>query len=121
VKCVTDKAYGQTRHLWPLHTSLQLRLMAPADRVAAEEEDMSVEMSFNNIVCKLTHIYYFPTHRILQSRRSNWPYLHCLCDLQVLFYNLLTCAEGHGNTTNGIFGIAPPYNLLIPLINGDNE
>ena len=57
VKCVTDKAYGRTQHLRPLHTSLELRLMCHADRMAAEEEDtknrgprMSVEMSFNNIV-----------------------------------------------------------------------
>jgi hypothetical protein len=55
----------------------------------------------------------------------------CLWDLQVLFYNLFTCAEGHGNPTNGIFGIAPPSvaeylysvnnNLLIPLMNAGNE
>jgi len=99
VKCDTDKAYGRTRHLPPLHTSLELRLMTPADKVSAEEEDaqnkglrMSVEMSFNNIVRKFTHIDYFPTHCILQSGRSNWPYLHCLWDLQVLFYNLFTYA-----------------------------
>jgi hypothetical protein len=39
VNCITDKAYGHTRHLLPLHTSLELRLMAPADNLAAEEED----------------------------------------------------------------------------------
>jgi hypothetical protein len=54
-----------------------------------------------------------------------------LWDLKVLFYNLFTFAGGHGNPTNGIFGIAPPSvseyrystnnNLLVPLINGDNE
>jgi hypothetical protein len=31
VKCVSDKAYGRTRHLWPLHTTLELRLMADAE------------------------------------------------------------------------------------------
>ncbi len=51
--------------------------------------------------------------------------------LQVLFYNLFTCAEGHGNPTNGIFGIAPPSvaeylystnnDLLIPMMNAGNE
>jgi hypothetical protein len=29
VKCVSDKAYGRTRHLRPLHTTLELRLMVP--------------------------------------------------------------------------------------------
>ena len=112
--------------------------MAPADKAAAEEEDarnkgprMSVEMSFNNIVRKFSHIDYFPTHHILQSGRSNWPYLCCLWDLQVLYYYLFTCAAGHGNPTNGIFVIAPSSvseylysannNLPLPLINGDNE
>jgi hypothetical protein len=53
--------------------------------------------------------------------------------LQVLFLNLFTCAEGHGNHTNGIFGMTPPsvaeylystnHDLLIPLpqpLNEDN-
>jgi hypothetical protein len=39
VKCVSDKAYGRTQHLCPLHTSLELRLMGEAERIAAEEED----------------------------------------------------------------------------------
>jgi len=39
VKCKTDKAYGWTKYLWPLHTILELRLMAPADKLAAEKED----------------------------------------------------------------------------------
>jgi hypothetical protein len=138
VKCVTGKAYGRTQHLRPLHTSLELWLMYQAGWMAAEEKDarnkgprMSVEMSFNNIVRKFTHVDYFPTHCMLQSGRSNWPYLRCLWDLQVLFYNLFTCVEGHGNPTNGIFGIAPPSvaeylysvnnNLLIPLMNAGNE
>jgi len=138
VKCITDKAYGRTRHLRPLHTSLELRLMCRADRIVTEEEDarnkgprMSVEMSFDNIVRKFTHTDYFPTHHVLQSGRSNWPYLRCLWDLQVLFYNLFTCAEGHGNPTNGIFGIVPPsvedylysanHDLLVPVVNANDE
>ena len=138
VKCVSDKAYGRTQHLHPLHTSLELRLMGEAERIAAEEEDqrnrgprMGVEMSFNNIVRKFTHTDYFANHRILQSGRSNWPYLQCLWDLQVLFYNLFTCAEGHGNPVKGLFGIAPPsvaeylysanHHLLVPLVPAINE
>lgn len=56
VKCVTDKAYGRTRHLRPVHTTLELRLMNAEDRAAAEAEDSrnkgprcAVEMSFNNM------------------------------------------------------------------------
>jgi len=138
VKCVTDKAYGRTRHLRPVHTTLELRLMNAEDRAAAEAEDSrniglrcGVEMSFNNIVRKFTHTDYFPTHRILQSGRSNWPYLRQLWDLQVLFFNLFTCAEGMGNPINGMFGVAPPTvaeylfsannNLLIPMVIPDGE
>jgi hypothetical protein len=57
VKCVSDKAYGQTQHLQPLHTTLELMLMADADRAVAEQEDAQnkgprngVEMSFRNII-----------------------------------------------------------------------
>jgi hypothetical protein len=114
VKCVTDKAYGWTQHLHPLHTSLELRLLPPAEQVVAEEEDAcnkgprnGVEMSFNNIVCKFTHTDYFCNHRIFQSGRSNWPYLCCLLDLQGLFRNLFTCAQYLGNPINGMFGISP--------------
>jgi hypothetical protein len=138
VKCVSDKAYGRTRHLWPLHTTLEIRLMADAEQAVVEEEDArnkgprnGVKMSFNNIMRKFTHTDYFPNHRTLQSGQSNWPYLRCLWDLQVLFYNLFTCAEGHGNPINGMFGIAPPTvaeylysannNLLILLITAEQE
>jgi hypothetical protein len=65
VKCVTDKAYGRTQHLQPLHTSLELRLMNAEERAAAEAEDArnkgprnGVEMIFNNIVRKFTHTYF---------------------------------------------------------------
>jgi hypothetical protein len=82
VKTVTDKAYGRTQHFRPLHTELELQLMNAADHAAAIEEDqknkgprMAVEVSFNNIVRKFTHIDYFATHRILQQGWSNWPYL----------------------------------------------
>ena len=92
---------------------------------------MSVELSFNNIVRKFTHTDYFATHRILQNGRSNWLYLKSLWDLQVLFYNLFTCAQGHGNPCNYILGVTPPTveeylysannNLLVPLIIHDDE
>jgi hypothetical protein len=78
--------------------------MNNVDRDAAEAEDAhnkgpgnAVERSFNNIIRKFTHTDYFPNHHIIQSGRSNWPYLHQLWDLQVLFFNLSTCAEGMGN------------------------
>jgi hypothetical protein len=138
VKTVTDKAYGRTRHFRPLHTELELQLMNAADHAAAIEEDqknkgprMAVEVSFNNIVQKFTHIDYFATHQILQQGRSNWPYLQCLWDLQVLFYNLFSCAQGHGNPCNAILGFAPPtvsdylylanHNLLITLSRTEEE
>jgi hypothetical protein len=38
-KCITDKAYRSTQHLWSLHISLELRLMNDHDREAAEAED----------------------------------------------------------------------------------
>jgi hypothetical protein len=101
VKCVSDKAYGRTQHLRPLHTLLELRLLPPDERQAAEEEDarnkgprQAVEMSFNNIVRKFMHIDFFRNHEIFQSGRSNWPYLRSLWDLHVLMFNLFTCAEG---------------------------
>ena len=88
VKCISDKAYGHTQHLRPIHTTLELRLMAPHERAIAEEEDSwnkgprnAVEMSFNNIVRKFTHTDYFPNHHILQSGLSNWPYLQQLCSM----------------------------------------
>jgi hypothetical protein len=108
------------------------------EKAIAEEEDqknkgprMAVELSFYNIVRKFTHSDCFASHRILQQGRSNWPYLQTLWDLQVLFYNLFTCAEGHGNPCNVILGIAPltvveylysaNNNLLIPLPIDDGE
>ncbi len=112
--------------------------MAPQEREIAEEEDSrnkgprnGVEMSFNNIVRKFMHTDYFPNHCVLQSGRSNWPYLWQLWDLQVLFFNLFTCAEGMGNPINGMFGISPltveeylysvNNNLLIPLLAAPDE
>jgi hypothetical protein len=64
-------------------------------------------MSFYNIVQKFTHTDYFPNHRIMQIGRSNWPYLRALWHLQVLFFNLFTCADGIGNPVNAMFGISP--------------
>jgi hypothetical protein len=64
-KTCTDKAYGHSQNFRPLHSDLELRLMAPPERAAAEEEDkknkgprMSVELSFNNIVnCQKVYTY----------------------------------------------------------------
>jgi hypothetical protein len=81
VKTVSDKAYGGTRHIWPLHTSLELHLLNNNDREAVEDEDNRN---------KGPQMDYFASHRILQQGRSNWPYLRTLWDLQVLFYNLFT-------------------------------
>jgi hypothetical protein len=57
VKCITDKVYGHTQHLQPIHTSLELRIMNAEERAAAQVEDVQnkrprngVEMSFNNKV-----------------------------------------------------------------------
>jgi hypothetical protein len=57
--------------------------------------------------------------------------LRCLWDLQVLFYSIFTCVEGHGNPINRMLGVAPPTvaeylysannNLLIPLITAEHE
>ncbi len=95
--------------------SLELLLLNNNDREAADDEDrrnkgpnIAVELSFNNIIQKFTHIDYFASHYIMQQGRSNYPYLRALWDLQVLFYNLFTCAQGHGNPCNVMFGIAPP-------------
>jgi len=117
---------------------LELRLLNDNKREAAEDEDsknkgpcMGVELSFNNIVCKFTHTDYFVSHRLLQQGRSNWPYLQTLWGLQVLFYNLFTCAQGYGNPCNVMLRIAPPTvaeylfstnnNHLIPLPVQDGE
>jgi len=66
---------------------------------------------------------------LLIIRFSEWKIKLALTALLVgptgFFYNLFPCAEGHGNPTNGMFGITPPSvdeylflvndNLLIPL------
>jgi hypothetical protein len=49
----------------------------------------------------------------------------------VLFYNLFTCAQGHGNPCNYLLGVPPPTveeylysannNLLVPLIIHDDK
>jgi hypothetical protein len=95
--------------------------------------ECQLKLALATLLRKFTHTDYYATHCILQSGRSNWPSLLCLWDLQVLFLNLFTCAEGHGNHTNGIFGMTPPsvaeylystnHDLLIPLpqpLNEDN-
>jgi hypothetical protein len=106
--------------------------MNAADRAVADEEDrknkgprIAVELSFNNIIREFTHSDYFAYHCTQQQGWSNWPYLTCLWDLQVPFYNLFTCAQGHGNPCNVILGVAPPsveeylfsanHSLLIPV------
>jgi hypothetical protein len=84
-------------------------LYTQADWIASEVEDaqnkglcMSVEMS-RSLLTLIT----FLSHCILQSGRSIWSYQWYLWVLQVLFNNVLTCAEGHGNHTNAISGIVP--------------
>ena len=74
--------------------------MNPNERAEAEEEDArnkgprnGVEMSFNNIERKFTHTDNFPKHRILNDGRPNWPSLRTLMELEVLFFNLLTCSS----------------------------
>jgi hypothetical protein len=71
VKCVLDKAYGQTRHLRPIHITLELCLRAPQEHEIASWNKgprNGVEMmSFNNIVRKFAHMNYFPNHHVLQS------------------------------------------------------
>jgi hypothetical protein len=74
---ITDKAYGYTQHLRPLHTSLALCLMNPNKQAGAEEEDAwndgprnGVEMSFNNIVQKFMYTDYFPNNGFC---RGPWP------------------------------------------------
>jgi hypothetical protein len=51
---VTDKAYGRTANFKPLHTEVELQLLAPADQIGVAERDkwhrqpfLSVEDSFN--------------------------------------------------------------------------
>lgn len=63
VKCITDKVYGRTQHLQPIHTSLELRMNAE-ERAAAQVEDAQnkrprngVEMSFNNKVRTLFTLF----------------------------------------------------------------
>jgi len=70
VKCVSNKAYGYTRHLHPLHTSLELYLKHLDQLAVAEEEDAwkkwawkkwprnAVGMSFNNIVRNFLQIIF---------------------------------------------------------------
>ncbi len=78
-------------------------MMNQHEKAAAQEEDLRnkgphiVEHSFNNIVRKFIYSNYFASHHILQQGRSSWPYLRTLWDLQALFYNLFTYAQGHGN------------------------
>jgi hypothetical protein len=72
VKIVSDKAYGGTRHIRPLHTSLELCLLNNNDRESAEDEDNRN---------KGPRMDYFASYCILQQGRSNWPYLRTLWDL----------------------------------------
>jgi hypothetical protein len=54
-----------------------------------------------------------------------------LWDLQALFFNVFTCAEGHENPCNSVLGVAPPtveeylltatQNLLIPFVPAEGE
>jgi len=84
--------------------------MNQTDWEVAEEEDrknkgpkMSVEMSFNYIFHKILSAQVILW--IIQSGRSNWPYICCLWDLQILFYKLFTIKAD-------IFGTEPEINRL---------
>ncbi len=132
-KTVTDKAYGRSRHIRPLHTLAELVQMQLQERATAEAEDkrnrkprLAVECSFNQVVTKL-----FWYHKLLQQGRSNWKYMHMLWDMNVFFYNLYTCLQQMGNQVSGMLGVEPPSvaeylfsihnNLLVPLPGNINE
>jgi hypothetical protein len=111
--------------------------MALPEQAATEEEDrknrgprMSVELSFNKIVREFTHRLLCNASNIAKQM-IKLAFLKSLWDLQVLFCNLFTSAQGHGNPCNYILGVPPPTvaeylfsgnnNLLVQLIMHDEE
>ncbi len=132
VACVTDKAYGCTLHLFSLHTSLEFRMMNWINWASAMKEDsrnkgpkISMELSFYNTARLLMHTDNFASHCILQRGKYNWPYSCYSRDLKILFHNLLTCAESHGNWLMASLESHHPlvveywfsanHNLVVPL------
>jgi hypothetical protein len=84
---VTDKTYGRINHFKPLHSVVELLMMAPNERALAVEFNkkhkippMAVEYSFNNQGTKFCHIDDSLRFRITQNGRSNRQRLlfHCL-------------------------------------------
>jgi hypothetical protein len=89
VKCVTDKAYGRTVHLHPIHTDAELCLMRPQQQAVCIAIDkcnrkprLSVENSFNNQVTKFKPCDHIRSNKIVRDGKSNWPYLRCLWDMK---------------------------------------
>ena len=112
---VTDKAYGRSEFLHPLHTEAELAAMDPPERIEAQQQDecnrkprLAVEDSFKDQLVKFSHVDFFKTHRVLQDGKSNWDYVRDLWDMQVFFYNLFTCAQNHGSQVTGALGVEPP-------------
>ncbi len=76
---MTEKAYGRSWHIRPLHALAELAQMQLQEYATTEAEDkqnrkpwLAVGCSFNQVVTKFTHIYYFHYHKLLQQGRSNW-------------------------------------------------
>ena len=104
VKYVTDKAYGRTAYFWPIHTEAEFWLMGPHQQAVCIEidkcnhkPDLSVENFFNNQIRKIKHCDDIRFNKVVGDGQSNWPYLQCLWDIQVFFFNIYTSAHNCGN------------------------
>jgi hypothetical protein len=78
VKCVTDKAYGRTAHLRPIHTEGEICLMTQQQRAVCIAIDnrnrkprLSIENSFNNQVMKFRHSDHIRSNIIVRDGKSN--------------------------------------------------
>jgi hypothetical protein len=78
---------------------------------------------------KFLHFDHIRSNKIVRDGKSNWPYLLCLWDLQVLFFNLFTCVHNCGSQSTGALAVSPPsvaeylysanHGLLVPLHNAE--
>jgi hypothetical protein len=100
VKCVPDNAYGHVHHLRPLHTALELRLMCRADCIEIRAlgcwwkwAKIILFESLPTLITSRHTVYYKVEDQTSLTCGAFW-------DFQVLFYNLFTCAECHGNPKN---------------------